>query len=77
MSTRKVTDCDTCGAKVLKEPIHLWLTVGRKMDGAGSMEDIQEELDICPSCSERIFNGIIDDMSYKNAGAFYKKHKRI
>lgn len=76
MSRRYVVDCDTCGAKALKEPIHLNLIVGRHMDGAGSMENVDEEMDICPSCAERVLHEIINE-SYTKAVLFYKQNKRI
>jgi hypothetical protein len=40
--------CDICSAAGAQT---IYLTVDRRMDGAGSMEDVQESADLCLKCA--------------------------
>lgn len=42
---RQIISCDICKTE---GALTCWFTTDRKMDGAGSMDDEQESLDLCP-----------------------------
>jgi hypothetical protein len=39
--------CDVCGGKV-EEKQRFWITTDRQMDAAGSMDDVGQQIDLCP-----------------------------
>ena len=39
--------CDLCGARV-EEKLRIYVATDRRMDAAGSMDDVGEQLDLCP-----------------------------
>ena len=47
---RSIADCDFCSAKDISDDTLVAFNIDRKMDAAGSMDDIIEYRDICPKC---------------------------
>ncbi len=52
---RQVIDCDRCGAENIGPDTTLSLCVDRKADGAGGMEDIYVDFDLCLECFKKTF----------------------
>jgi len=48
----RITVCDVCQTKEGVEKV--WLPYDRKMDAAGSMEDVGETFDLCCKCYLRV-----------------------
>ena len=51
----EIIKCDVCGAT---PALTHWFTMDRRLDGAGSMEDVQEPRDLCPKCLWRHFKAL-------------------
>ena len=49
--------CDICGTR--EDVQKVWLPYDRKMDGAGSMEDVGETYDLCCRCHLKVLKDVI------------------
>lgn len=54
MAERKVYDCDGCDKQGV-EIRHIVLETDRRMDAAGSSENIHESIDLCIDCLAKSF----------------------
>ena len=68
----KVTHCDRCGGKNAYE---LCLVVDRKMDGAGSVDDVCEWVDVCGGCLRNFLYDIWDKLPYDKRQTYLKNFK--
>lgn len=59
---KEIIFCDRCGAEGAR-PIDI--IVDRRLDAAGSMDDIWESIDICPECEHKAFMNQLKNMSYE------------
>lgn len=50
MSERKVFDCDGCSLQNIGDGTRVSFVIDRRADGAGGMEAVVEEFDLCGEC---------------------------
>ena len=50
--------CDKCGDKCPERPI--WVFIDRKMDAAGSMEDVGMTVDLCGKCAIAYLRSVVE-----------------
>ncbi len=63
--------CDRC--KKAECPYRtLYARIDRRMDAAGSMENIDEGIDLCPACLRVIMQTMVEQMDYEVAKAWLK-----
>jgi len=78
MASKTIFICDSCG-KDFEKQARFSLYVDRQPDGAGSMEDIYEYLDLCPSCNHSILQEFLNDLNWEDSKKFLlnvKERKR-
>ena len=77
MASRRVYDCDHCGEKGLSKINELQFTTGRQMDGAGSMEDVTESIDLCPICTGKFLSQVMNQLlDYQQRKAWVDKMRK-
>jgi len=52
--------CDICGERV-PQKLRMWITTGREMDAAGSMDDVGSTLDLCHKHAIRMLELLLKD----------------
>jgi hypothetical protein len=61
MAIKTILICDRCGKHPAEyDTIHL--KVDRRMDAAGSMEDIYESIDLCQACAHSLLRTMTKEM---------------
>lgn len=63
---RTVYDCDICNNKDIK-PIQISIFEDRRMDAAGSMEDVFKNFDLCPTCSQIVLSDLLRNQPINTA----------
>jgi len=53
----QITICDICGTR--KDVQKVWFPYDRKMDAAGSMENVGETFDLCCKCYLKVLKSVI------------------
>lgn len=56
---QEIITCDRCGAG---DASGLGFAVGRKMDGAGSMEDVEMSADLCFRCTVAVTVSVLQEV---------------
>jgi hypothetical protein len=74
----KVTQikCDNCGM-IDQHCRTFQVDTDRKPDGAGGMETIVQEIDLCPSCISTILKNILKGYSCQSGMNFLKDYRKI
>ena len=62
---KTIYECDNCGARCQFNTI--FAKVDRRMDGAGSMETVYENVDLCIACAHHILSTMVEKMDYAQA----------
>ena len=75
MAQRTVYDCDKCGKKNA-ETRQISVVVDRNTDGAGSMENWNEEVDLCIDCLVQTVRMVTNKFSYEDAKAWIKQVRK-
>ena len=70
---RVVYDCDKCGAQAVHTD-RFAVVVDRRMDAAGSSEDIQFLFDLCPRCTALLLRDYLRGMDMETGWQWGKKH---
>ena len=73
MATRVVYDCDWCKTRNV-EARRMYVTVDRRSDAAGSMDDIDKELDLCTDCLAKALREFLGRLGYPAASEWWLKH---
>jgi hypothetical protein len=66
-----VHDCDRCDAKNI-QAARFALTVDRRADGAGGMENVDVVFDLCPRCIAFLLKGFLGQLDYFAAEGWVK-----
>lgn len=66
-----VKHCDLCGST--KDAKTVWFTLGREMDGAGSMDDVMQGFDLCGPCGIASFQQVLKSTPYGGQEVVYNK----
>jgi len=76
MSERIVVYCDRCEERAsVNSSGRFEVVVDRKMDGAGSVDDITELIDLCPRCMAACLQEFVDLESLCERVAWLKRNK--
>lgn len=73
MVTRTIRECDLCGKECPYETIYA--KVDRRADGAGSMEDVHEYLDLCPVHLRALVQKMVNEMDFDQVMKWLKRAK--
>lgn len=71
---KEIILCDVCGVKNAET---LSIQVDRTMDGAGSMENIYEQIDLCPKHVNTFINNLIEAIKFSDRIALIKSMKKV
>ena len=71
MSIHTVLRCDQCGKECQYDTIYA--AVDRRMDGAGSMETVTENVDLCPIHMRMLMSEMVKEMDHEQAAAWVKR----
>lgn len=59
--------CDSCGKPLIKEPLSLLVVTDRYLDAAGSSDDEDHQVDLCPGCCIRELRLFVRKLSHEEA----------
>ncbi len=76
MGRRQVIDCDGCPATDIYCPQPVCVDVDHRADGAGSMEDVTEQLWLCADCLRHVLEGRLKLLDHAEAKRWVAEHRR-
>ena len=78
MAQETITRCDKCGLRCGgKGHTRISVYVDRQMDAAGSMDDVEERLDLCSACCGRELEHGLQALSYEQRANWVARIRRI
>lgn len=78
MATETITRCDKCLQRCSeKSRVRIPVFVDRKMDAAGSLDDVTEVLDLCAPCVGRELEHGLQALTYEQRANWVRRIRRI
>lgn len=71
---KTINICDRCGRECFYESIYA--TVDRVTDAAGSMDDIVEDVDLCPLCMRARMEQMVQQMTPSQRAAWVEASRK-
>ena len=64
MARRDAYTCDSCGNPIKGNPLSLMVVTERYLSGAGSWEDEDHQVDLCPFCCIRELRAFVKGLGH-------------
>lgn len=75
MAERLVYDCDSCGGRAV-QVLRIGVVTARQTDAAGSVDDVQETVDLCSPCAATAIQQLVQALSFADRQAWLSAIRR-